>query len=172
MQYEKGFQTLVTALASLRHRHPDLRAVIAGRGAFLGELEAIAQGLGVDHMVHFPGFVPDDELRRLLHTCTCAVIPSLYEPFGIVALEAMAAGAPVVAAASGGLVEVLDGTGAGLLYPPGDAGALRRRRQRDARRAGLGRHPPGRRRPPRPRCATAGTPWPPPPCPITKQLAG
>jgi glycogen synthase len=124
IQYEKGFQTLVTALASLRHHHPDLRAVIAGRGAFLGELEAIAQGLGVDHMVHFPGFVPDDELRRLLHTCTCAVIPSLYEPFGIVALEAMAAGAPVVAAATGGLVEVLDGTGAGLLYSPGDAGAL------------------------------------------------
>src|SRR4051794_4835992 len=124
IQYEKGFHTLVTALAALRHRHPDLRAVIAGRGSFLGELEAIAQGLGVDHMVHFPGFVSDDELRRLLHTCTCAVIPSLYEPFGIVALEAMAAGAPVVAAAAGGLAEVLDGTGAGLLYPPGDAGAL------------------------------------------------
>ena len=75
-------------------------------------------------MVRFPGFVPDDELRHLLHTCRCAVIPSLYEPFGIVALEALAAGAPLVASASGGLVEVLDGTGAGLLYPPGDAGAL------------------------------------------------
>ena len=124
IQYEKGFQTLVAALPALRYRHPDLRVVIAGRGTFLGELEAIAQGLGVDHMVRFPGFVPDDELRHLLHTCSCAVIPSLYEPFGIVALEAMAAGAPLVAAASGGLVEVLDGTGAGLLYPSGDAGAL------------------------------------------------
>ncbi len=124
VQYEKGFQTLVAALPSLRYRHPDLRVVIAGRGTFLGELEAIAQGLGVDHMVAFPGFVPDDELRRLLHTCSCAVIPSLYEPFGIVALEALAAGAPLVAAATGGLVEVLDGTGAGLLYPAGDADAL------------------------------------------------
>ena len=124
VQYEKGFQTLVSALPSLRYRHPDLRVVIAGRGTYLGELEAIAQGLGVDHMVRFPGFVPDDELRHLLHTCRCAVIPSLYEPFGIVALEALAAGAPLVAAASGGLAEVLDGTGAGLLFPPGDAGAL------------------------------------------------
>jgi glycogen(starch) synthase len=124
VQYEKGFQTLIAALPALRYRHPDLRVVIAGRGTFLGELEAIAQGLGVDHMVRFPGFVPDDELRHLLHTCSCVAIPSLYEPFGIVALEALAAGAPLVAAASGGLVEVLDGTGAGLLYPPGDAGAL------------------------------------------------
>jgi glycogen(starch) synthase len=124
VQYEKGFQTLVAALPALRTSHPDLRVVIAGRGSFLGELEAIAQGLGVDHMVRFPGFVSDEELRRLLHTCTSAVIPSLYEPFGIVALEALAAGAPLIAAATGGLVEVLAGTGAGLLYPPGDTGAL------------------------------------------------
>ncbi len=124
VQYEKGFQTLVAALPVLRHRHPDLRVVVAGRGSFLGELEAIAHGLGVDHMVRFPGFVSDDDLRTLLHSCSCAVIPSLYEPFGIVALEALAAGAPLVAAASGGLVEVLEGTGAGLLYRPGDAGEL------------------------------------------------
>jgi glycogen(starch) synthase len=124
VEYEKGFQTLIAALPLLRHAHPDLRVVVAGRGSFLGELEAIAQGLGVDHMVAFPGFLPDDELRALLHTCSCAVIPSLYEPFGIVALEALAAGAPIVAAASGGLREVLDGTGAALLHRAGDAADL------------------------------------------------
>ena len=80
--------------------------------------------MGVEDICSFPGFVPDDELKRLLHEATVAVIPSLYEPFGIVALEAMASGAPVLAAASGGLVEVIDGTGAGVLYPAGDAGAL------------------------------------------------
>ena len=130
VQYEKGFQTLVAALPLLRFRHPRLRVVIAGRGTHLGELEALAQRLGVDHMVRFPGFVPDDDLRRLLHTCSAAVIPSLYEPFGIVALEALAAGAPLVASAAGGLVEVLDGTGAGLLFPPGDVDSLARALER------------------------------------------
>ena len=101
-----------------------LRAVVAGRGSYLQELHATARALGVDDICDFPGFVPDEELKALLHRATVAVIPSLYEPFGIVALEAMAAGAPVVAAAAGGLIEVIDGTGAGLLYPPGDAGAL------------------------------------------------
>jgi glycogen(starch) synthase len=124
VQYEKGFQTLVSALPALRHRVPHVHAVIAGRGSHLGELEALSRRLGVDDIVRFAGFVPDEELRRLLHVCSCAVIPSLYEPFGIVALEALAAGAPLVAAASGGMAEVLDGTGAGLLYPPGDVDAL------------------------------------------------
>ena len=59
-----------------------------------------------------------------MNEATCAVIPSLYEPFGIVALEAVSAGAPLIAAESGGLREVLSGTDAGLLFPPGNADAL------------------------------------------------
>ena len=139
VQYEKGFQTLVHALPEVRLAAPDARAVVAGRGSYLQELHATARALGVDDICDFPGFVPDEELKALLHRATVAVIPSLYEPFGIVALEAMAAGAPVVAAAAGGLIEVIDGTGAGLLYPPGDAGALSgtlRRRARPPRRHG------------------------------------
>jgi len=124
VQYEKGFQTLVHALPEVRLAVPGVRAVIAGRGSYLSDLRATAQASGVADICEFPGFIPDEELKQLLHQATVAVIPSFYEPFGIVALEAMAAGAPVVAAASGGLIEVIDGTGAGLLYPPGDAGAL------------------------------------------------
>ena len=124
VQYEKGFQTLVHALPEVRLAAPGVRAVVAGTGSYLPDLHATARAVGVDDICDFPGFVPDDELKGLLHRASVAVIPSFYEPFGIVALEAMAAGAPVVAAASGGLIEVIDGTGAGQLYPPGDAGAL------------------------------------------------
>jgi glycogen(starch) synthase len=124
VQYEKGFQTFVHALPEVRQAVPGVRAVVAGQGSYLSDLHAAARAVGVEDICAFPGFVPDDELKRLLHEATVAVIPSFYEPFGIVALEAMAAGAPVLAAASGGLVEVIDGTGAGVLYPAGDAGAL------------------------------------------------
>ncbi len=124
VQYEKGFQTLVHALPEVRLAVPGVRAVVAGRGSYLAELHETARAVGVDDICTFPGFVPDEELKALLHRATMAVIPSFYEPFGIVALEAMAAGAPVVAAASGGLREVIDSTGAGVLFPPGDAGAL------------------------------------------------
>ena len=79
---------------------------------------------GVGHLVEFPGFVSDPDLRTLLHRASAVVIPSLYEPFGIVALEALASGAPLVAAATGGLVEILQGTGAAQLYPAGDVDAL------------------------------------------------
>lgn len=124
LQYEKGFHTLVSAAARVRGRHPDVRVVIVGRGTYAEDLHRQARAEGVEDIIRFAGFVPDAELLALLHQATCAVIPSLYEPFGIVALEALAAGAPLVAAASGGLREVLDGTGAGLLFPAGDVGAL------------------------------------------------
>jgi glycogen(starch) synthase len=124
LEYEKGFQTLLGAVARLRATHPELRAVVVGRGSYADDLHRLAHELGVDDVVRFAGFVPDEELLAMLATAACAVIPSLYEPFGIVALEAMAAGAPLVAAASGGLREVLEHTGGGLLFPPGDVADL------------------------------------------------
>jgi glycogen synthase len=124
VQYEKGFQTLVEAMPLLREWFPGVRAVIAGTGSYRAELAERAASFGVGDIVHFAGFVPDDELRSLLHHASCVVMPSFYEPFGIVALEALAAQAPLVAADSGGLAEVLGGTEAGLLFPPGDARAL------------------------------------------------
>ena len=75
---------------------------------------------GVSDIVQLAGFVSDDDLRALLRQASCVVIPSLYEPFGIVALEGMAAGAPTIVARTGGLAEIVEGSGAGLLFEPGD----------------------------------------------------
>jgi glycogen(starch) synthase len=124
IQYEKGFQVLSQAIGHLRHRFPDLRCVIAGRGTYLAELQTQIDMEGVGDIVQLAGFVPDDELRRLLQRTSCVVIPSLYEPFGIVALEGMAAGAPTIVARTGGLAEIVDGTGAGVLFEPGNHVAL------------------------------------------------
>jgi glycogen synthase len=124
VQHEKGFQTVVEAMAMLRHRVPGIRAVVAGRGGHLPDLQRLAHHLHVDDIVNFAGFVADAELHRLLQTASCAVIPSLYEPFGIVALEALAARAPLAVARTGGLTEVIDGTDAGLLFEAGNPSSL------------------------------------------------
>jgi glycogen synthase len=124
IQYEKGFQVLTRAIGHLRHRIPNLRCVIAGRGTYSAELQSLIDIEGVGAFVQLAGFVPDDELRALLRRAGCVVIPSLYEPFGIVALEGMAAGAPTIVARTGGLAEIVDGTGAGVLFEPGNHIAL------------------------------------------------
>ena len=120
IQYEKGFQVLARAVGLLRLRIPGIRCVIAGRGSYLAELQTQIDVEGVSDLVQLAGFVPDDDLRSLLQRAGCVVIPSLYEPFGIVALEGMAAGAPTIVARTGGLAEIVSGTGAGLLFEPGD----------------------------------------------------
>lgn len=120
VQYEKGFQVLVRAIAELRQRVPDIRCIIAGRGSYLSELQSQIDVEGVTEIVDLAGFVPDDELRAILKRAGCVIIPSLYEPFGIVALEGMAAGAPTIVARTGGLAEIVEGTDAGLLFEPGD----------------------------------------------------
>jgi glycogen(starch) synthase len=124
IQYEKGFQVLVRAIGHVRRELPDVRCVIAGRGSYLPELQTQIDMEGVGDVVHLAGYVPDEELRELLGRTGCVVIPSLYEPFGIVALEGMAAGAPTIVARTGGLAEIVDGTGAGVLFEPGNHVAL------------------------------------------------
>lgn len=124
VQYEKGFQLLGPAMQRLRTTLPNVRCTIAGRGSYLPELQSQIDVEAVSDIVDFVGFLSHEELRAQLHGAGCAVIPSLHEPFGIVALEALAAGAPVVVARTGGLAELLDGTGAGLLFEPGNADEL------------------------------------------------
>jgi glycogen synthase len=124
VQYEKGFQTLVRAIGSLRPRVPGIQCVIAGRGSYLPDLQSQVDVERLGDLVNLPGFVPDAELRSAIHRAACVVIPSLYEPFGIVALEALAGGAPLIVADTGGLAELVGGSGSALLFEPGNAGEL------------------------------------------------
>ncbi len=124
VQYEKGFQVLARAISLLRTRVRGIECIIGGRGSYLPELQSQIDLEGVSDVIALPGFLPDERLRETVHRAGCVVIPSLYEPFGIVALEALAGGAPLVVARTGGLAELIDGTGAGLLFEPGNADEL------------------------------------------------
>jgi glycogen(starch) synthase len=122
--YEKGVQHLVGAVPRLRKQHPGLRVVIAGDGPFLGELQHEAGQLGLQDSVSFPGFLTTSELPAMLAATNATVVPSLYEPFGMVALEAAAAGAPLAVAATGGLAEIVEPGVTGVTFPHSDPDAL------------------------------------------------
>jgi len=120
VQYEKGFQVLARAMTAVRHRIPEVSCVIAGRGSYLPELQTQIDVEGVSDLIELPGFLSDEALRHLVQRAGCVVLPSLYEPFGLVALEALAAGAPLIVARTGGLAELIVGTDAGLTFEPGN----------------------------------------------------
>ncbi|MGE5554624.1 MAG: glycosyltransferase family 4 protein [Betaproteobacteria bacterium] len=121
---EKGAAVLVEAVPKILHYSPGTRLVIAGTGPLLDQLRARAAALGVAERVAFPGFIDDTTRNALLTTADVAVYPSTYEPFGIVALEAMAAGTPVVVSDVGGFAEIVVHGVNGLKAYPGDADSL------------------------------------------------
>jgi glycogen(starch) synthase len=121
--YEKGAQHLVSALPELRQRHPGLRVVIAGDGPHRGELQEETKRLSLEGAVSFPGFV-GAELPATLAATNAMVVPSIYEPFGMVALEAAAAGAPLAVAAIGGLAEIVEPGVTGVTFPAKNPDAL------------------------------------------------
>ena len=122
--HEKGIQVLIEAVPCIRARHPTARVVVAGTGARLDDLRQYARERGVADVVQFTGFISDEERDRLYEVATVAAFPSLYEPFGIVALEAMVHCCPVVVAATGGLREVVRLWDNGMTAHPGDAASL------------------------------------------------
>ncbi|PSL06104.1 (1-_4)-alpha-D-glucan synthase (UDP-glucose) [Haloactinopolyspora alba] len=120
LEWEKGADICIEALAQVRQRHHDARLVLAGAGSQEVELRRLAQRLQIDHVVQFAGRLDQSDLAALFGTADVALVPSSYEPFGIVALEAGAAGTPVIAGDSGGLREVVEHDVTGLLVPPRD----------------------------------------------------
>lgn len=129
LEWEKGVQDLIAALPRIRRTHPDTRLVVAGRGRQASALVKAARKHRVRRSVDFVGHLSDRGLVACLAAADAVVLPSRYEPFGIVALEAAAAGAPLVSSTAGGLGEVVIDGETGLSFEPGDidgmAGAVR-----------------------------------------------
>jgi glycosyltransferase involved in cell wall biosynthesis len=121
--YEKGLHVLLDAWSAVRE-NVDARLVIAGTGEYLEPLKARAAGLNITGSVEFTGFITNDDRDRLYHAADLAVFPSLYEPFGIVALEALANACPLVVSDAGGLAEVVQHGITGLVVPHDNPGAL------------------------------------------------
>ena len=123
--YEKGFHLALDALAPIVRRRGKVRFVIAGTGTAEAELRRQAWRLGLSRAGRFEGWVGDDRLHALYRIADLCIVPSIYEPFGIVALEAMASGCLCVVADTGGLREVVPGDGTvGLRFPSRDSAAL------------------------------------------------
>jgi glycogen synthase len=115
---EKGVEVLVRAVPNVIAALPHAKFIIAGKGPELEHLRRLAAELQLGDSVRFVGFISDPERDQLYKVADCAVFPSLYEPFGIVALEAMAACTPVVVSEVGGLREVVRHAETGItIYP-------------------------------------------------------
>jgi glycogen(starch) synthase len=122
--YEKGFQIALEAMPQLIERVPGTRFLVAGSGTHEAELRRQAEDLGLLDHGTFLGWIGDDVLHSLYPISDLCVVPSIYEPFGLVALEAMASGCPCIVADTGGLREVVPTDEVGLRFAARDPEAL------------------------------------------------
>jgi glycogen(starch) synthase len=123
--YEKGFHLALDALGPVIRRLGDVRFVVAGTGTAESELKRQSRRLGLNGYGTFLGWAGDDMLHSLYRVAEVCIVPSIYEPFGLVALEAMASGCPCVVADTGGLREVVPANGtASLRFRSRDSDAL------------------------------------------------
>lgn len=124
LEYEKGVHDLIAALPRIRRAHPGTRLLVAGAGTQLEFLLEQTRAHRVRRAVRLLGHLPDRELATLLAAVDTVVLPSRYEPFGMVALETAAAGAPLVASTAGGLGEVVRDGVTGLSFEPADVAGI------------------------------------------------
>jgi glycosyltransferase involved in cell wall biosynthesis len=119
----KGFDILIRAFARKFRGDPDTRLVIGGDGPIRADLEALAESCGVRPQVTFLGSVPRDTVREGMRAADCFVLPSLAENFGVVLIEALSTGLPVIATRCGGPEDFVDDS-VGVLLHPGDEDGL------------------------------------------------
>ncbi|MCW2629918.1 glycosyltransferase family 4 protein [Mycobacterium sp.] len=124
LEYEKGVHDAIAALPRIRRTHPGTTLTVAGEGTQLDWLIEQARKHKVLKATSFVGRVDHTELLRLLHRADAAVLPSHYEPFGIAALEAAAAGIPLVTSNVGGLGEAVITGETGVSFGPRDVAGL------------------------------------------------
>ena len=117
-------QVLIQSAPTILRAYPNAKFIIAGKGPMSEELKYRVKIMGLEEKVYFAGYIDDETRNKLYSTASVAVFPSLYEPFGIVALEGMAAKTPVVVSDVGGLSEIITHGVDGLKAYPGNANSL------------------------------------------------
>jgi glycogen(starch) synthase len=122
--HEKGLQELIKALPLLAPDFPGIRLTVAGTGDQLADQQDRAARYGVADRIDWAGFLNPQQTNRLFASADVVVVPSLYEPFGMVALEAQLAGTPVAVSDTGGLRELVEPGVTGLRFAPESPAAI------------------------------------------------
>ena len=122
--YEKGIQHLIAAMPKILNGYHDAKLVIAGKGGMMDELKAEARAMGIENKIYFTGYLNAKQVQKMYKCADIAVFPSTYEPFGIVALEAMLAGVPTVVSDVGGLNEIVEHGVTGMKSYAGNANSI------------------------------------------------
>ena len=105
--YEKGIQHLISAMPKILNGYHDSKLVICGKGGMIDELKAQVNAMEISNKVYFAGYMNGKDVQKMYKAADVAVFPSTYEPFGIVALEAMLSENPIVVSDIGGLNEIV-----------------------------------------------------------------
>jgi glycosyltransferase involved in cell wall biosynthesis len=121
--YEKGVHVLVNAVPKILEK-VNAKIIIIGSGYMKEQLLTIARHMNLPHKILLTGFVDSETLINLQQCADVCVVPSLFEPFGIVALEAMAAKSPVVVSDTGGLSEIVKHDVDGIKVSPNNVDSL------------------------------------------------
>lgn len=120
----KGIEFLIRSMPLVVEQIADAQLLVGGKGECLEKMKALVGRLGLERNVTFLGFVPDDRLNELYNQAQCVVVPSIFEGFGITAIEALAAGTRVVGTDVDGIREILQSGDYGRLVPYGNQQAL------------------------------------------------
>ena len=122
--YEKGIQNLIGAMPKILNNYNDSKLVICGKGGMIDALRQEVHNLGIDNKVYFAGYCDSKKVQKMYKCADVAVFPSTYEPFGIVALEAMLAGVPTVVSDVGGLNEIVEHGVTGMKSYAGNSNSI------------------------------------------------